>query len=191
MKTWGGGPGVQVNSSHFPWFFACDLFRVRSAEHLPDSPSLPSTPWQLNTHKHISTQLKNSIKRKHCSRKTSDLYFEVQYLTEYTFTTSNNILLDQYSELTGVYEGWEDGLVAFLSRLHQHPERTFRTQDGHQVCSNTDSMNKAWWEGSDVPCYFLFLSPFIYCSFSIKVIWTTSLGSVLGLKTEDTEQTDM
>lgn len=149
---------------HFPWFFACDLFHAQSAERLPDSPSPPSTPWQLNTHKH--TQVKNSIKRKHWSTKTLDLYFEVQYLTKYTI--SNNILLDRYSELTGVDEGWEDGLVAFLSRLHQHPERTFRTQDGHQVCNNTHSMSKAWWEGSDVSFSFLFLSPFIYTVLSLS-----------------------
>lgn len=41
-------------------------------------------------------------------------------------------------ELTGVDEGWEDGLVAFLSRLHQHPEWTSGRQDSHQICNHTN-----------------------------------------------------
>lgn len=41
-------------------------------------------------------------------------------------------------ELTGVDEGWEDGLIALLSGLHQHPEWTSGRQDSHQICNHTN-----------------------------------------------------
>lgn len=57
--------------------------------------------------------------------------------------------------LTGVDEGGENGLVALLSRFHQHPEGPFRTENGHQVCSDR-AKHDGRTSGVQTPGQFLF-----------------------------------